>query len=176
MPRRYHVYPEEFQVLNVHVLGRAPRSWASATCIPMVYFAWSMRYGKIAPGNPWDATGLEWQTTSPPPTENFAMTPVVDEEAYDYALAAEGGRPLSDAHAAAPALQHHFDEPRAAEGLGPSLGMWVFIAQEILFFGGLFAAYTVYRNLYHDAFAAGSHHLDWKLGRLQHRWCSSAAA
>ena len=45
-----------------------------------------------------------------------------------------------------------------------SLGMWVFIAQEILFFGGLFAAYTVYRHLYPAAFAAGSHHLDWKLG------------
>ncbi|MCC6849594.1 MAG: cytochrome c oxidase subunit 3 family protein [Deltaproteobacteria bacterium] len=42
--------------------------------------------------------------------------------------------------------------------------MWVFIAQEILFFGGLFVAYTVYRFMYPDAFAQGSHHLDVVLG------------
>jgi cytochrome c oxidase subunit 1 len=35
--------------------------------------------------NPWEATGLEWRTPSPPPTENFPETPVVEEEAYDYA-------------------------------------------------------------------------------------------
>ena len=38
--------------------------------------------------------------------------------------------------------------------------MWAFIVQEILFFGGLFGAYTVYRNTYIEAFTAGSHHLD----------------
>ena len=43
-----------------------------------------MRYGKKASDNPWDATGLEWQTPSPPPTENFEETPVVTWEAYDY--------------------------------------------------------------------------------------------
>src|SRR5215470_14735638 len=42
--------------------------------------------------------------------------------------------------------------------------MWAFIAQEIMFFGGLFLAYTVYRNMYHDAFAAASHHLDLTYG------------
>jgi len=46
------------------------------------------------------------------------------------------------------------------------LGMWVFIAQEILFFGGMLTAYAIYRNLYYDAFAAGSHHLDVKLGTV----------
>ena len=45
-----------------------------------------------------------------------------------------------------------------------SLGMWLFIAQEILFFGGLFGVYTIYRNLHYEAFAAGSHHLSWRLG------------
>jgi cytochrome c oxidase subunit 3 len=62
-----------------------------------------------------------------------------------------------------PALQHHFtslEQQREAS----SLGMWVFIAQEVLFFGGLFAAYTVYRSMYPDAFSAGSHHLSWKVG------------
>ena len=61
------------------------------------------------------------------------------------------------------ALQHHFtslEQQREAS----SLGMWVFIAQEVLFFGGLFAAYTVYRSSFPEAFSAGSHHLSWKLG------------
>ncbi|HXQ97262.1 MAG TPA: hypothetical protein VN774_02380, partial [Candidatus Limnocylindrales bacterium] len=51
----------------------------------LVYFIYSMRYGPIAGPNPWRATGLEWQTPSPPPTENFEETPVVTEEAYAYA-------------------------------------------------------------------------------------------
>ena len=52
--------------------------------IPMIYFVWSMRYGKLASANPWGAKGLEWQTQSPPITENFEETPVVTEEAYAY--------------------------------------------------------------------------------------------
>jgi cytochrome c oxidase subunit 1 len=84
MPRRYHAYPEEFQVLNV--LSSAGASVLGAGfLLPIFYLAWSMRYGKISGGNPWPAAGLEWQTASPPPTENFARTPVVDEEAYSYA-------------------------------------------------------------------------------------------
>jgi cytochrome c oxidase subunit 1 len=51
----------------------------------MVYFLWSMRYGKLAEDNPWGASGLEWTTTSPPPTFNFDRTPEVTWEAYDYA-------------------------------------------------------------------------------------------
>jgi cytochrome c oxidase subunit 1 len=50
----------------------------------MVYLIWSLRYGKLASSNPWDATGLEWQTPSPPPTENFEETPIVTEEPYHY--------------------------------------------------------------------------------------------
>ncbi len=62
-----------------------------------------------------------------------------------------------------PALQHHFRD-LAQQKAASSLGMWVFIAQEVLFFGGLFTAYTVYRMKYPDAFAAGSHHLSWRVG------------
>ena len=83
MPRRYHVYPDEFQVL--HVLSTAGASvLAVGYVIPMIYFIWSLRYGKVAPANPWGATGLEWQTASPPPVHNFDETPVVTHEAYDY--------------------------------------------------------------------------------------------
>jgi cytochrome c oxidase subunit 1 len=44
-----------------------------------------MRYGPIASANPWNLPGLEWQTASPPPTENFLVTPVVTHEAYEFA-------------------------------------------------------------------------------------------
>jgi cytochrome c oxidase subunit 1 len=88
MPRRYHAYPEEFQVY--HVLSTAGASvLAVGYLIPAIYFIWSLRYGEIAPANPWRAPGLEWQTTSPPPTENFEITPVVTHEAYDYPIAEE---------------------------------------------------------------------------------------
>jgi cytochrome c oxidase subunit 1 len=52
--------------------------------IPMIYFIWSMRYGAYAGSNPWDATGLEWTTPSPPPTDNFVRRPYVTEEPYAY--------------------------------------------------------------------------------------------
>jgi cytochrome c oxidase subunit 1 len=84
MPRRYAVYPPEWQVLNV-------MSTAGATVmglgylLTLLYLAWSL-YGPVtAVENPWRAFGLEWQTSSPPPTENFLITPTVTHEAYDYA-------------------------------------------------------------------------------------------
>jgi cytochrome c oxidase subunit 1 len=45
---------------------------------------WSLRYGPVAGANPWGATGLEWQTPSPPPTNNFEVTPVVTQAPYAY--------------------------------------------------------------------------------------------
>ncbi len=83
MPRRYHSYPPEFQVLNV--LSTAGASvLAIGYLLPAVYLLWSMKYGKIAGANPWQAPGLEWQVQSPPLTENFPEPPVVDFEAYDF--------------------------------------------------------------------------------------------
>ncbi len=83
MPRRYHAYPPEFQVLNV-------LSTAGATVLgmglmmPVLYLTWSLKYGAIAGNNPWQATGLEWQIQSPPLTENFTQIQIMDHEAYDY--------------------------------------------------------------------------------------------
>jgi cytochrome c oxidase subunit 1 len=83
MPRRYWQYPPEFQVYNV--LSTAGASiLAIGYLLPLVYLLWSLRYGKLAPDNPWQATGLEWRTSSPPPTFNFDETPVVTWEAYEY--------------------------------------------------------------------------------------------
>ena len=83
MPRRYAVYPAEFQVLNV-MSSAGASILGIGYLIPLIYLTWSMRYGKAAGPNPWKAKGLEWTTASPPPTENFEETPVVTEEAYAY--------------------------------------------------------------------------------------------
>ncbi|HLH74206.1 MAG TPA: cytochrome c oxidase subunit I [Chloroflexota bacterium] len=83
MPRRYAVYPPEFQVLNDF-------SSAGATILgvgyvlPLVYLLLSLRLGKTCGPNPWGATGLEWTTPSPPPAENFLVIPVVTKEPYLY--------------------------------------------------------------------------------------------
>jgi len=85
MPRRYWDYSHmpEWQALNV--LSTAGASiLAVGYLLPMVYLFWSLRYGKPAGDNPWSATGLEWQTPSPPPTFNFDETPIVTSEAYEY--------------------------------------------------------------------------------------------
>ena len=84
MPRRYHVYPEEFQVLNV--LSSAGASILGiGYLIPMCYFLWSLRWGKKVYGNIWGARGLEWELApTPPPTFNFEGPVVVTREAYDY--------------------------------------------------------------------------------------------
>jgi len=83
MPRRYAVYPDEFQVLNV-MSSAGASILGVGYLIPLIYLVWSMRYGPAAGPNPWGARGLEWETPSPPPTENFEEIPVVTEEAYNY--------------------------------------------------------------------------------------------
>ena len=83
MPRRYWAYPPEFQVLNV-MSSAGASILAIGYALPILYFIWSLKYGKIAGPNPWRAAGLEWTVQSPPLTENFEATPIVDYEAYDY--------------------------------------------------------------------------------------------
>jgi cytochrome c oxidase subunit III len=62
-----------------------------------------------------------------------------------------------------PALAHHFDS-LAQQTEATTLGMWVFLVTEVLFFGGLFTTYMIYRSWYPDAFAVASHELDVVLG------------
>jgi len=86
MPRRYHAYPATETVWQVlHVMSSSGASvLAVGMIIPGIYLVWSLFYGHRAPANPWLATGLEWRTPSPPPTENFYETPIVTWEAYEY--------------------------------------------------------------------------------------------
>ena len=85
---------------------------------------------------------------------------------------------MSDSHAVAavdaghghdehhpPYLRHHFVSMEQQTET-TSFGMWLFLLTEIMFFGGLFTAYMIYRNWYYPAFVAGSHQLDIFLGTL----------
>ena len=62
-----------------------------------------------------------------------------------------------------PYVAHHFDDAEQQHDAS-TLGMWLFLVQEVMFFGGLFLAYVVYRTSFPEAFHAGSHELDIKLG------------
>jgi cytochrome c oxidase subunit 1 len=85
MPRRYHRYAPEFQVWNV--LSSAGASiLAVGYVLPLCYLLYSLKYGPAAGPNPWGATGLEWQTPSPPPVENFSQTLEVVRGPYEYHL------------------------------------------------------------------------------------------
>ena len=85
MPRRYHVYDPQFQVLHVaSSIGAAVLG--IGYLLPLTYLLYSLRYGKPAGPNPWGATGLEWSVPSPPPKHNFAEIPLVDTEPYCYPI------------------------------------------------------------------------------------------
>ena len=88
MPRRYHFYPPEFQIYNV-VSSSGAFVLGFGYLLPLLYLTYSLFKGEKVGANPWGAKGLEWETASPPPTENFEYTPVVTEEAYAYAKEGE---------------------------------------------------------------------------------------
>jgi cytochrome c oxidase subunit 1 len=83
MPRRYHVYPEEFQLLNIVSTSGLPLL-GIGYFLPLCYMGWAAFFGRRAGPNPWLAPGLEWQIPSPPPSENFARIPVVTQRPYCY--------------------------------------------------------------------------------------------
>jgi cytochrome c oxidase subunit 1 len=71
----------------------------------MGFFAWSLVWGRRAPANPWGATGLEWQTSSPPPEENFRTPPVVEHGPYNY----------HPEHAGPPAMEREQHQPQGRQ-------------------------------------------------------------
>ncbi|MGE5571240.1 MAG: cytochrome c oxidase subunit I [Rhodospirillales bacterium] len=88
MPRRYYNYLDEFQPLHiVSTIG----SWVLGAGFFLMagYLYASLRKPADAPANPWGATGLEWQTPSPPPVHNFEQVPVITCEAYAYSTEPE---------------------------------------------------------------------------------------
>ncbi len=86
MPRRYHEYPDEFQVLNVFSTAGSS-ILAIGYIMPLFYFGHSFFFGEKADDNVYGATTIDWtSTTSPPSPHNFEKTPVVTEEPYHFRL------------------------------------------------------------------------------------------
>ncbi len=83
MPRRYHVYPEEFQILHVTSTGGAT-VLGLGYAVLFICLVWSLFKGEKAGPNPWTAKGLEWEIASPPDPHNFHETPIVTSEPYAY--------------------------------------------------------------------------------------------
>jgi cytochrome c oxidase subunit 1 len=94
MPRRYAAYPPEFQVLNIFSTAGAS-VLGIGLLMPAIYLTHSLFYGRDAGDNPWMLPGLEWRTSSPPPTENFETTPIVTWEAYEFSE--DNGLDMEDA-------------------------------------------------------------------------------
>ncbi|MFO0891927.1 MAG: cytochrome c oxidase subunit I [Isosphaeraceae bacterium] len=97
MPRRYYEYSPEFQVLNVMSTAGAS-ILAVGYVLPLVYLLLTLRNPPDAGPNPWRATGLEWQTDSPPPVHNFEQTPVVVRGPYAYSPEEADDEPANDFH------------------------------------------------------------------------------
>ena len=169
MPRRYHAYPPEFQVLNV--LSTAGASILGVGyLLPLIYLIWSLRYGKHRRLEPVgrrrprvedDVAAADRQLRRDADRHLGGLR--LSRRRWSAMSPDARGRRTHDAHH--PALAHHFDNLEQQHEAA-TLGMWVFLVTEVMFFGGLFAAYIVYRSWYPDAFAAASHELDVTLGAI----------
>ena len=97
MPRRYHYYyfAPEFQ--PYHIMSSLGASFlAVGLVVPFFYLVKSLFTGERASNSPWGALGLEWETSSPPPTTNFYETPIVLDDVYDYDPVAEHEQMMED--------------------------------------------------------------------------------
>jgi cytochrome c oxidase subunit 1 len=89
MPRRYYAYLPQFQAWNVASTAGASLL-AFGFLIILIYLGIALRYGKAAGRNPWGSRGFEWDTASPPLTENFEVTPVITHRPHEYQRPPEG--------------------------------------------------------------------------------------
>ena len=84
MPRRYHVYPEEFSLLH-QISTSGTLLLTVGYFFPLFYLGYSFFKAPRAERNPWQAPGLEWTIDSPPDEENFSQSPRVTLGPYDFA-------------------------------------------------------------------------------------------
>jgi len=82
MPRRYYMYKPEFQIYH-HISTGGSYIMGLGFVITAIYLLHSLFAGRKAPANPWGGASLEWQCTSPPPHDNFSVTPRVGD-CYDF--------------------------------------------------------------------------------------------
>ncbi len=108
MPRRYYDYLDQFQPYHAF---SSYGSWILGLGFLVMFFvfAHSLLRGKKSPPNPWGSAQLEWQTSSPPPTENFVRVPIITRGPYDYELATPEE------------LYDGFDKPSAAKARGAAV-------------------------------------------------------
>ena len=109
MPRRYHVYPPEFQVYNVMSTAGAS-ILAIGYLLPMIYLIWAAFYGRSCRQQSMARHGAGMEDASPPPTENFEVTPVVTWEAYDFHNRPELGLDVTRCTEAGAILPAHGDD------------------------------------------------------------------
>ena len=177
MPRRYHVYPPEFQVFNV-------LSSAGASVLAVGYAAAGVllhllalqgrggrqqSLGRHRPGVDDAVAAAARELPGPAGGDEEALRlPQAGDQGCLTHVAAHAEAHGHHAHAHHPALQHHF-ETLEQQKEASTLGMWIFIIQEVMFFGGLLMAYLLYRVWYHEAWVEGSDELDIRARRHQHR-------
>ena len=192
MPRRYHAYPDEFQVLNVLSSAGASILGLGLPAAGVLLHLFDLQ-GTAGAGQSVGRQGPRMDdSVAAADVQLRRGSPVVTEPAYNYNAEPGGARWLSPtsstldramassrslrrttdradgAHAHHPKLQHHFYSME--QQLEASiLGMWVFLVTEVMFFGGMFMAYIVYRTVYPEAWVAGSHHLNVPPRRAEHR-------
>ncbi|HEY8668724.1 MAG TPA: cbb3-type cytochrome c oxidase subunit I [Tepidisphaeraceae bacterium] len=183
MPERHATYNPQYQLLQlISTLG----AYLMAVGLVMVVLSWlhSLRWGRKAPANPWGGNTLEWFSPSPPPAQNLPVTESLgdpyDLSAWRFTSAQDGwvrqlGAVGGDGkhHANASNLPADTVEPQAPvpdladsfatkpQGYAAGrLGMWIFIAAEVLMFGGLGCAYAAYRHNYPAVFAYAHQYLN----------------
>jgi cytochrome c oxidase subunit 1 len=88
MPRRYYDYLPQFEDLH-RFSSIGAMIIGVGVLVMLITLVKSLLSGPKAPPNPWGSAALEWQTSSPPPLENFVRTPVVTRGPYDYHLATD---------------------------------------------------------------------------------------
>ena len=171
MPRRYHTYAPEFHMLNV--LSTAGASiLAVGYLLPFSYLFWSLRYGKKAGPNPWQATGLEWTTASPPPKHNFTELPIVTEDPYQYDARGGGNRcPRGGGpcRALSPRSCCRSSRRRAAAPRRDARGCGSFSRRRCSSLAGCFSATRRTAWLYPQAFREASEHTLVAIGSDQYR-------
>ena len=138
MPRRYHVYPPEFQVLNV--LSSAGASILGVGyLLPLFYLSGRCSTAQARPANPWDATAGMADAVAAADA-NFENDAGGNREPYDYTPTARRVRKMPET----PRVSVRRPPPAAQAA---QLGMWVFLGSEVLFFGGLILAYCAIASL-----------------------------
>ena len=158
MPRRYHAYPAEFQVLNVLSSAGA---WSSALgyLLPVIYLALvAHARAQMAGAESVGRHRARVDDAVAAADRELHRAADRDAKAYDTSTStremqsclthgrARRATATRHAHAHHPALQHHFDTMEQQQEAA-TLGMWVFLVTEVMFFGGLFLAYMLYRDL-----------------------------